>query len=344
MSNVANITIDHTKVDSDLTDFPIFIDLSDLPDSFWNTVSNGGGDIRVYKEDGTTQLAREVVSCDTGAKTGEMHLNYDGTLSSSSDITIQVWANGSSSEPASDSTYGSENVWSDYEGVYHLENANDSTSNGSDGTVHGATSGATGQVGDCYDFDGSNDSIELPNRASLGNSFTMSAWINTTSPSAYQKIIHYRPTTSTDNDALRFQTINGNFQALVIDDSGSGSGGYKSYSSNTALSANTWYFFNIVWDGTNLDIFLNGSTDTPYDKHVDNSITIGTSTQIRAIGSHMDLADDFYDGKIDTVRLRKNALSATWISTEYNNQSSPSTFYTASEPVTENTSNFFQFF
>ena len=146
--HVANITIDKDKVDSDLTDFPIYIDLSDLPSSFWDTVVNGGGDIIVYKSDGTTELAREVVSCDTGTDTGELHIKYSGTLSGSSDTTIQIHADGSSSEPASDATYGSEAVWSDYEAVYHLTDTNDSTSNDNDLTNNGATSGATGQIGD----------------------------------------------------------------------------------------------------------------------------------------------------------------------------------------------------
>ena len=63
MAHVANITIDNTKVSADLTDYVIYVNLANLNATFWSTVADGGGDIRVFKSDGTTELAREVVSC-----------------------------------------------------------------------------------------------------------------------------------------------------------------------------------------------------------------------------------------------------------------------------------------
>lgn len=41
--------IDSSRVAATLTDFPVYIDLADMPANFWSTVSNGGGDIlQVY--------------------------------------------------------------------------------------------------------------------------------------------------------------------------------------------------------------------------------------------------------------------------------------------------------
>src|SRR5690606_31104823 len=121
--------------------------LADMNSLFWSTVANGGGDIRLYKADGTTELAREVVSCDTSGETGEVHVKYAGTLSSTVDTVIQVHADGTSSDYAAGATYGSEAVWTEYAGVWHLPNgttltANDSTSNGNDGTVNSASATA----------------------------------------------------------------------------------------------------------------------------------------------------------------------------------------------------------
>ena len=39
-------------------------------------------------------------------------------------------------------------------------------------------------------------------------------------------------------------------------------------------------------------------------------------------------ADGYFTGQIDEVRVSNIARSAAWIQTEYNNQSSPATFYT----------------
>ena len=49
--------------------------------------------------------------------------------------------------------------------------------------------------------------------------------------------------------------------------------------------------------------------------------------------------DTFFTGKIDEVRISNVARSAGWITTEYNNQNSPSTFYTLSSQATSSTAN-----
>jgi hypothetical protein len=49
---------------------------------------------------------------------------------------------------------------------------------------------------------------------------------------------------------------------------------------------------------------------------------------------------ELMDWILDEIRLRGGVLSGDRISTEYNNQDSPSTFYSITEAVTQN-SNFF---
>ena len=145
-TNYQEVTIDSTKVDADLTDYPIYIDLSDLSlvgVDIFDTCRSDGGDIRVTKSDGTTELAREIVEIDTTGKTGELHVKFAGTLSSSGDTTIRVYYNGTDTEPTSTATYGSEAVWSDYYGVWHFEGAvgvaakvSDATGNANDFTEY----------------------------------------------------------------------------------------------------------------------------------------------------------------------------------------------------------------
>ncbi len=55
-------------------------------------------------------------------------------------------------------------------------NALDVTSNNNDGTVHGATQGATGQVDGAYDFDGSDDYVNAPVHVPLFEN-SLSAWL-----------------------------------------------------------------------------------------------------------------------------------------------------------------------
>ena len=60
---------------------------------------------------------------------------------------------------------------------YKLENANDSV--GSNNlTVNGATSGASGKILNCYDFDGVNDNLNKTGLSKNFTAITASVWFN----------------------------------------------------------------------------------------------------------------------------------------------------------------------
>src|SRR5256885_14635299 len=83
---------------------------------------------------------------------------------------------------------------------------------------------------------------------------------------------------------------------------------------------------NKIITGTN----LNGSGTL--------STTIATSTNAAKIGARDDLISSiFFKGSIAEVRISNTARSAGWDTTSYNNQSSPSTFYSVGSIITLNT-------
>ena len=113
------VLIDHTKVPSDQANYKLYVDLDDMPDSFFSTVTSSGGDIRCYfDQTKTIELAREVVWIDKTGKRGEIHINVP-TASSSTGTDVYVEVDGVSTEPAFTSTYGRNAVWSGYAAVYH---------------------------------------------------------------------------------------------------------------------------------------------------------------------------------------------------------------------------------
>lgn len=323
MAHVANITIDNTKVAGDLTDFPVYVDLADMPAVFWSTVANGGGDIRVYKSDGTTELPREVVSCDTSTETGELHVKYTGTLSSSVDTEIQIHADGTSSDYATTDTYGAENVWSDYVFVGHSEDASgnmfNSTGNG-DLTVSGTpVYGATGQLGDAITYDGSTDYFSgTPTGADTTEPVSVQAWI--------------KPTVKANQTVIGlWGSAAGSQMGILIDDSGATYGTPIAYAGGQSVSASS------DLDGTLQMLHAVFASDTSRTIYVDGS-SAGSNTNSTSVSSTTTLTvgrrynDQYFTGDIDEARLRNSALSANWITTEYNNQNSPSTFYTATAP------------
>lgn len=84
------ITIAASEIDSDLTDFPVYVDLSDLGSDFFSGVKDNGGDIRITTSDGEAELPREVVSVDTSGETGELHFKAD-SLSSSAGTDFYIY-------------------------------------------------------------------------------------------------------------------------------------------------------------------------------------------------------------------------------------------------------------
>jgi hypothetical protein len=177
MAHVATVTIDSDQVPADATNFPAYINLAHLfagSESFASTVANGGGNIRVFQ--GATELAREVVSCDTSAETGELHVLIP-FLDSSADTVLSIYADGSSADYAVDDTFGRNAVWGDYAFVLHTESdATDSTGNLSV-TEEGTPSYTAGKLGGGAaltnaGFNFSNDTSPY----SLGSGYWLSWW------------------------------------------------------------------------------------------------------------------------------------------------------------------------
>lgn len=134
--NRVKVTINHTKVGGTLSNFPLYLDLSTFDATFWATVQNGGGDIRITTSDGVTECPREIVTCVVSTKTGEVHVKVP-TVSSTTDTVIFVYfGNSTVSDYAANATYGSQNVWTGYLDIYHLtQNVNDSAVAGKNGSL-----------------------------------------------------------------------------------------------------------------------------------------------------------------------------------------------------------------
>ena len=325
-----NVTIDSTKVGATLTDYPCLIDLSDMDKTtdIFDTCRTDGGDIRVTLSDGTTQLAREVVSIDTTGKTGEVHVKIP-SLSSSVDTVIRVWYNGTDTEPAEDSTYGKENAWNpNYKMVQHMNQDPSgsapqmigSTSNNVDGTSVGSmTTGdlVDAQIGKGVNFDGSDDRIDVGTGAGFPqgtSNRTISAWFN--SSSGADKIIFAYGAAASGQGILFL--LNGGL--LKVGKYG------ENYGGNATVGLNTLNYGCAVIESSELSIYLNDSLDSTATISAYN-----TGSGFADIASFDNGAGAFFPGIIDEVRVSDIALSAEWCSTEYNNQSSPSTFYSVSD-------------
>jgi len=329
MAYVALVTIDNTKVPSNQTDFPVYINLADMPSSFWSVVANGGGDIRCFKSDGTTELARDVVSCVTGTNIGEIHVKYTGTLSSSGPTLIQIHADGTSSEPSFSSTYGRNAVWTDYDIVLHMQSGVlDSTGNGhAETSSSGVTTGATGKISNGSSYSGSS-SYSFVNGTFTGSSSarTLSCWVKSDVTTGNRFALSY------GNDA--------SLQMFGMFSNGSPrwyfTANASDQDSGVNISTSAFQKLTFKYTGTTQIGYVDGVAKTSA------ATSLNTGTGNFTIGNYPAQTGVPLDGTIDEIRLRKSAVSDDWETTEYNNQNSPSTFYSVAAQTTVN-SNFLIF-
>jgi hypothetical protein len=169
------ITVDHTNVDSDLTDFPLLVKITD--DAEIGAVAHATGqNIRFTSSDGITLLKyeRESFSVTGGEATGIFWVKVP-TISGSANTDIYIYYDNSSAVDGEDA----ENVWVDFRQVNHLQESAsgpflDSTSNNVDGTASGGLTSVAGTIGNAIDLDGTNDTHISFSNQSLGSAFAIS--------------------------------------------------------------------------------------------------------------------------------------------------------------------------
>lgn len=319
MAHVATLTIDHTKVPGDLTDYVVGV-INDSDAGYAELYAlclEGGGDIRVFKDDDTTELAREIVSFSASAETGEIYIKYSGTLSSTVDTDIHIYADGTSANYAATDTYGRNAVWSAFQAVQHMEgNSNDSTSNARNGTDTNISysSGKLGQAAGT-----TSGKIALPS-FSLSAAFSVGIWINlTTAASIATGWSTWNTTVISGEHAILYVSRNTPSPVKI---------NYTNNFTETSLSTTTyptgtWTRIWVTHNGTTPLLYINGALVGGATGNVSHIATNAVFNYFKhGVNSTQNMS-----GSLDETYIINNQISANWITTEYNNQNSPSTFY-----------------
>lgn len=134
--NRVRYVINKNYVSTTLSNFPVLISTLNTPSIIYKLARSDGGDIRVTTDaSGATEVPVDIVNFSVTTKTCEIWTKIS-SVSSTSNTEFFVWFNNpSATTPASNSTYGSQNVWTGYSIVLHSNNStNDSTSNGTNFT------------------------------------------------------------------------------------------------------------------------------------------------------------------------------------------------------------------
>ncbi|HKO44532.1 MAG TPA: DUF2341 domain-containing protein [Pyrinomonadaceae bacterium] len=239
-------------------------------------------------------------------------------------------------------------VWdSNFKGVWHLPNgsslsANDSTSNANNGSISGAVAAAA-KVGGGGDFNGSSNYIDVKAGKvdSSTTTGTVSAWVRISALDTNGAVLGYGGAAATAPPmwGVYVREVSSNRYFAV---SGRATAGatFNTVRGSTVLAANTWYYVTYSSNGSTWKIRLNGATAETLTAVLgtNSGQWIGDITPTTPDKSVMGgvyagggySSANFWHGLLDEVRLSNIERSDDWVATEYNNQSSPATFYTIS--------------
>jgi hypothetical protein len=194
-------------------------------------------------------------------------------------------------------------------------NADDTSTNGNDGTVNGAvlTTDRKGGVNKAYNFDGVNDYIALPTISGildLGGDMTFSLWIYPTGATNdyFFFIDNFAPV-----NRLSFFIKNTNVLAFHLANT-------QEFSDTTTLARNVWIHVAVTMDRNGLaKFYINGSFSSSVNiSSLSASPIIATGFNIGVRG---DLGDHWFNGNIDEFKWYNKELSASEITTLYISQS-----------------------
>lgn len=232
-------------------------------------------------------------------------------------------------EGKSKPTNVSSDVWTDYAGVWHMDDTVDASGNSAEGTLHNdAVKRNDGAVGVAYGraTTGAHGPIaSIPASEAMNNLtggvFTVSGWIRLNSLATHwANIISRSENDSTDAWRIRFQGDNTDLLGVQANASSS-----TSFDTSGKFTAGEWGAFSVVYKGTSVALYLNGETigeksGLTAPKNADLDFYIGGMAHDDPSSTgHPSGTTSTLDGDMDEVRLYKGAVSADQVKAEYAN-------------------------
>jgi len=319
------VTIDHTKVTGDLTDFTIL--LSTIDNDLRLKAQDDGGDILFMNGPGvSSRLYHEIETYDASSGTLLTWVKVP-VLSSSNDTVLYMYYG----NPTCADTQYPEKTWDlHYLAVWHLNDAHgakDSTDNHDATAVVAPGYQTTGKIGYAQMYSGGQYlSIAHPSTMIGLGSISVEAWVKMNSDTTGSVLTDMHDATYS-GEAWRFLYVKGGSFLFRLGHSIPSN--QEADALATGISPGTWYYFAGTWiDGAKTTIYINGilsaqsaSTFTGMINRPDTDAFIG----VEHPGSHSSF-QNYLNGMADEIRVSNIARSPSWISTSYNTQNDPTGF------------------
>ena len=324
-----SITINHTMVSANLTNFPMLVSITDSNLAAY--AQSNGNDI-AFTDYAGNKLNHEIEFYNSATGTLVAWVNVPALSSVSDTVLYMYYGN-----PSAVNQQNVSGTWdSNYVMVQHLNQATgsfiDSTGYSNNCVPYGGVSeNVTGKIDGAAGFNGLSSYATIP--FGLSPPYTIECWANPATLNQNNAIISFQQTDTGGSGvsgvsmgiyAASNQIIVGNAAYTY------GLSGVSNY-----LTAGTWaYWCDAVTAANNIAFYLNGTGRTL--SNINNWYS--NAGNYRVIGARYSSGySRFWNGSIDEVRISNIVRSAAWLSTEYNNQQSPSSFYTVGPEETMTT-------
>ena len=177
----------------------------------------------------------------------------------------------------------------------------DVTSNNNDGTVSGATRGATGIVDGAYSFDGSDDYVATSDYfpEEYTDEIFIEGWLYTNTNSSEQIIVSHHK----DGDYGYEPSLDGNGNIYIR--TSPSSNNWNDTDTGFSYSTGTWFHIAIIVTSSNRYLYIDGSqvwsdSNGGLNYPTDHKFGIGAKTYNYKYDSNLD-------GRVDNLHIRKNA-------------------------------------
>jgi hypothetical protein len=313
-SIVINTTSSGVFISSNITNFPLLIRLSSKNFDFSQAKADGS-DLRISKSNGTP-IPCEIEQWDAVNNRAAIWVKVDTIYASNDSQSITLyWGNSEASRSSSDS--GVFDTTDNIISAWHLNNyCKDATGNRHDATVV-STIDTPGIIGRCQTFNGS-DSIKIPGLLGSPSSISISAWaqLDSTDSIGGGEIISIG-----DAAMIRMDYTRDSSGTSGISHISSGTK-FNEICSGNFLKNTGWHFLAFTFDHKlfRYTLYIDGikaGTRTEANLTINYS-GVGGNT---IIGKHGNGKTGYgFYGRIDEVRVYREAMPADYIKLCYMNQ------------------------
>jgi len=303
-----------TNVNGTLTDYQILVELNSSNFNFSHAQENGS-DIRFVASDDETLLNHWIEVWNSTNQSAKIWVNVSEVTEGTK---IFMYYGNENASDVSDANATFIRVIDGVVGALHFDEgsgntAHDTSGEGNDGTIYGGANWTDGKFGKALEFDGSDDYVNCGNDESLqlNESWSISLWFLVESFPDHALGVIEKNWANAKSFAMWIHQTD---KLLAFDVYRSDKTRVNAHTSSNLISLDKWYHTTVVYDGTNIKLYVNGNleaTSSPGE--------IGKLDTANLIIGYAMSGEKFI-GLIDEVLiLNGTSLSAEEISDLYNN-------------------------